>query len=84
MSYQYDNIPGLPPFLGAVVTIGSFLLAIFLPELNILLHYQIPPIFIQGFQIFAYSGTGIVGVITGYKFYKESIKPKFKNRKIKK
>lgn len=80
MQYNYENIPGLHPFFGFAITLSTFLVATFLPELNILLHYHLPPIMIELFQIFAYTGTGIVGIIAGYKFFKESVLPKLKKK----
>lgn len=80
--YQYENIPGVHPFAGFLITITVFLFGMFLDQLSfIILHYHLPPIVIELGQIFAYCGTGTVGVIAAYKFYKESIKPKFKKKK---
>jgi hypothetical protein len=79
--YQYENIPGVHPFIGFVITFSVFMCGVFLPQISfIVLQYHLPPIVIELGQLMAYCGTATVGIIAAYKFYKESIKPKFKRK----
>lgn len=80
MSYSQDQIPGVHPAISFIITFICLLFSRFMPELFILMHYHIPPLFIEAFQSFAYCGTGIIGIIAALNYFGIKWNP-FKKRK---
>lgn len=77
MSHYNDPIPGIPPVLSFIITLGLMITARQLPYLQAALEaiqpvpMRIPPIFVDIAQILAYIGTALVGTIAVLKFWAE-------------
>lgn len=77
MSHYNDPIPGIPPILSFIITLGLMITAQQMPNLHTALEaiqpvpMRIPPIFIDIAQMLAYIGTALVGTIAVLKFWAE-------------
>ena len=69
--HHSNTLEGFHPILNFALTLGMFLFGTFMPDLFIVMHYHIPPIFIELLQSLAYLATFTVGAITVWKFCKK-------------
>ena len=77
MSHYDNQIPGLHPLLGFIVSLALMIAARYVHGINAMIEIvhpipmRVPPIFLDIFQIVAYIGTSLVGAIAAIKFLAE-------------